>query len=155
MKWGVNMTTVLQWFELAYYIAFIVLTLMIVIYTVKNYRNQKKQPSKLIARINYKFLKKIDGQTPVVLDILNAGDYVAEEVYISLALKHKTPERLDCISYIAPKENFGYYLGIWTDSEVWLFNGKKIKLQDPLDYDCFIYDIDDTNITLTIRGDEI
>lgn len=44
--------TVLQMFELAYYITFIILTLMIVIYTVKSYRNQKKQPPKLIPRIN-------------------------------------------------------------------------------------------------------
>lgn len=52
--------TLLQGFELAYYISFIILTLLIVIYTVKNYLNQKKQPPKLIARINYGFLEKVD-----------------------------------------------------------------------------------------------
>ena len=147
--------TILQLFELAYYITFIILTLMIVIYTVKSYRNQKKQPPKLIPRINYVFLEKVDNQIPVVLDIINAGDYVAEKVHINFALRHRTPECLDCINFIAPKENFRYFLGVWIESEVWLFNNKKIKLQDPLDYDYFTLVTHDTNITLTISGDEI
>lgn len=147
--------TVLQMFELAYYISFIILTLMIVIYTVKDYRNQKKQPPKLIARVNYCFLEKVDNQIPVVLDIINTGDFVAEKVMIKLGLRHKTPESLDCFNFIAPKENFRFFLGIWTASEVWLFNNRKIKLQDPLDYDCFTLEIQNTEITLTISGDEI
>lgn len=149
------MTAVLQWFELFYYITFIVLTLLIVIYTVKNYRNQKKQPPKLIARINYSFLEKADDKIPVVLDIINSGDYVVERVYIKFALRHKAPELLDCINFIAPKETFRYYLGIWTESKVCLFNNREIKLQDPLDFDYFKLETQGTNIILTIKGDEI
>ena len=100
-------------------------------------------------------MEKVDNKIPVVLDIINAGDYVAEKVYIKFALRHKTPENLDCINFIAPKETFRYYLGIWIDSEVWLFNNIRIKLQDPLDYDYFLYETDGTVITLTISGDEI
>lgn len=147
--------TVLQWFELIYYISFIILTLLIVIYTVKNYNNQEKQPPKLIARVNYSFLEKVDGKIPVVLDIINVGDYVAERVYINFSLGDKTPERLDCINFIASKESFRFFLGMWVDSEVWLFNNKKIRLQDPLDYDYFKLKTHDKEITLTISGDEI
>lgn len=147
--------TLLQWFELAYYITFIILTLLIVIYTVKNYINQKKQPPKLIARINYGFLEKVDDQIPVVLEIINSGDYVAEKIYIKFALKHNTPEDLDCINFIAPKETFRYILGEWRGSEVWLFNNKKIKLLDALDYDYFTLETHDTDIILKISGEEV
>lgn len=149
------MTAVLQWFELAYYITFIVLTLLIVIYTAKNYRNQKKQPPKLIARINYSFLEKVDDKIPVVLDIINSGDYVVERVFIKFALNHRTSEPIDYINFIAPKETFRYYLGICADSEVWLFNNRRIKIQDALDFDYFRLETQGTNIILTIKGDEI
>ena len=89
--------SLLQWFELLYYIAFIILTLLIAIYTVKNYRNQKKAPPKLIARINYHFLEKIDGKIHVVLDIINTGDYAAEKVYIDFALRHQSAEHLEAV----------------------------------------------------------
>ena len=147
--------TLLQRFELLYYISFIILTLIIVIYTIRTYINQKKQSAKLFVRINYLFLERINNQIPVTLDIINVGDYAAERVYISFALRHKTPEHLDCINFIAPKENFKYFLGTLENSVLLLFNNKKIKLQDPLDYDYFTLETHDTEITLTISGDEI
>lgn len=164
---GMTNMTVLQCFELVYYGSFIILTALIVEYTVKNYLEQKRQPPKLIARVNYLFLKKTNGQIPVALDIINVGDYAAEKVYIDFAVKHKSPESLDCINFIAPKENFEFFLGMWTDSEVELFDGKRIKLQDPLDYDYFKLEIQEVppadntkkaksaKIVLTISGDEI
>lgn len=144
------MNLALQITQLIYNISFI-FTLILVIYTIKTYNNQKKQPYKLISRINYHFNTEKDGTNLVYLDIFNGGDYAAEMVEIQLIVNHNQPKCLDRINFIGPKENFEFYLGKRINKELILFNGEKYNLADPLDYDYFIQNTSENVVTLSIR----
>lgn len=146
------MKLLLQITEFIYNISFIVFTFILVVYTVKSYNNEKKQPYKLIARINYSFNEETNNNiNMVVLDIFNCGDYTAKMVKIQLIINHNSPIDLDCINFIAPKENFKYYLGKRIDNTLILFDGKKYNLANPLDYDYFDEFTENNIVTLTIR----
>ena len=144
------MNLALQITQLIYNISFL-FTLVLVIYTIKTYNNQKKQPYKLIARINYHFLKKKDDTNLVFLDIFIGGDYAAEMVQIQLIVNHNLPVIIDRVTFIAPKENFKFYLGKRKNKKLELFNGKEFNLADPLDYDFFTQETNANIVTLTIR----
>lgn len=146
------MNTALQITQLMYNISFILFTLILVIYTVKTYNNEKKQPYKLLARINYSFVKEDDNINIVMLDILNCGDYAAKMVEIQLIVNHDQPKCLDRINFIAPKENFEFYVGKRVNKELILFNGEKYNLADPLDYDYFSQNTNENVVTLSIRA---
>ncbi len=148
------MDSFLKWTELIYNLSFIIFTLILVVYTVKSYNNQKKQPYKLIARINYHFTKKKDGMIPVILDIINYGDFVAKKVKIQFGIKQGQTKELDCINFIASKENFEFYLGSLLEKQLMLFNGKQLLIKNPLDYDYFEISIENNIVTLIIRGVE-
>lgn len=144
------MELVLQISQLIYNISFL-FTLVLVIYTIKTYNNQKKQPYKLIARINYHFMKKKDDTNLVFLDIFNGGDYAAKMVDIKLVVNHNAPLNLDRINFIAPKENFRFYLGKRIKKKLILFNGQEFNLANPLDYDYFTEETSANMVMLTIR----
>lgn len=93
-----------------YYLAFIILTVLIVIYSVKAFYNQKKKPINIKTRVNYNFHKDYNGKTPVVLDIINDGDETVENLQIEMYIKEiKYYE--DTIQFIAAHEIFSYLIG--------------------------------------------
>lgn len=141
----------LQWTQLIYNISFIVFTFLLVLYTIKTYNNARKRPFRLTSRINYIFINGNDNINSVMLDILNYGDEVANEVAINLIVNHNPPINLDRINFIAAKENFEFYLRKRIDKKLILFNGKEFYLPDPLDYDYFVVDINNNIVTLTIH----
>ena len=85
------MESFLLWSQLIYNISFIVFTFLLVIYSIKSYNNQKKQPYILISRINYHFIEETNNNNLVFLDIFNAGDFVARMVEIHLIINHNPP----------------------------------------------------------------
>lgn len=145
------MESFLLWSQLIYNISFIVFTFLLVIYSIKSYNNQKKQPYILISRINYHFIEETNNNNLVFLDIFNAGDFVARMVEIHLIINHNPPICLDRINFISPKENFEFYLGRRIDKKIILFNGDKYELANPIDYDYFTETTNENIITLTIR----
>lgn len=142
---------VLQITQLIYNIAFIIFTFILVIYSIKTYDNQKKQPFKLLARINYSFNNEKDDASIVMLDIFNCGDYAAKMVKIQLTVNHETPNELDCINFIAPKENFGYYVGTRTKNQLTLFDGRSYDLPNSLDYTYINQSTNENIVTLSIH----
>ncbi|MCM1123567.1 MAG: hypothetical protein NC416_13380 [Eubacterium sp.] len=145
------MTWLLNWCTLIYDVSFVVLTLILLIYTIKTYYNQKKQPYRLVARVNYCFMDKQDDAVPVVIDIINAGDYVAESVKIRLVENHKLLRDLDCINFIAPRETFNFYLGMLDGKKLILYNDVVLEFKNPMDYDYFELTTNKNVITLTVR----
>lgn len=145
------MNIALQITQLIYNISFIVFTFILVIYAIKTYNNEKKQPYKLLARINYSFVSENDNENSVKLDILNYGDYPAKMVKILLIVNREHPIELDYINYIAPQENFEYYVGKRIDNKLILFSGQEYTLVNPLDYDYFNETTNENIVTLSIR----
>lgn len=145
------MNLILQITQLIYNISFIVFTLILVIYAVKTYNNEKKQPYKLLARINYTFKSENDNMNSVLLDILNCGDYPAKMIKIQLIINRDTHRELDCINYIAPHEKFEYYIGKRIDNKLILFSGQEYILVNPLDYDYFSETTNKNTVTLSIH----
>lgn len=102
--------------EIIYYIAFIVLTGILVWYAKKTYVNEKKTAPILYARINYNLsdISK-DVFLPVTVDLLNDGDELMTDIEVEFGseidpaqvkLKEKIP-------FISAHDTYKYYIGTY------------------------------------------
>ncbi len=112
--------TILQGFELAYYIFFIILTILIVFYTAKNYQNTVKNPM-LLVRMNYNFdgVCHVEGcGTPVTIDVLNIGDRPMTKVTILFNSGTLGSSINETIEFIGPHEMYKYAVGFIKDGRI-------------------------------------
>lgn len=66
-----------DYLECIYYIAFIILTVIITRTGILNYEDQKKKAAQVLVRVNYNYDRKApapDRKLPVTIDLYNAGD---------------------------------------------------------------------------------
>ena len=92
--------------EIIYYIAFIVLTWLIVKYSIKTYKLQSSKSSKLLCKISV-FPEKNDKDIfQYYLEIYNFGNEVAKEIEVMVENILITK-----IGFIKPNESFYYPIG--------------------------------------------
>lgn len=99
-----------DWITIIYYAAIIALTLLVVIYAHKTFKDQKKKPADLKARVNYNFQRQSDSDVQASIDIINTGDVICENIHVKILINDKAIYH-DVIDYIAPHEIFPYYIG--------------------------------------------
>lgn len=135
----------------------LVLTSLMVLYAKKAFFNEKKQPAKLSARVNYRFLNERNGKVPVTIDLFNSGDVSCWEVKIQMHFKNNRCID-DCIDFIAPKGTFSYYIGYLTygrefkESCIELITGTQIKLTQINQSSNYSIEINNNDVKIVCNG---
>ena len=101
-----NMQCIKDIFEIIYYMAFIVLTWLIVKYSIKTYKLQSSKTSKLLCKISVSPGKNDKDFSQYYLDIYNFGNEVAKEIEIWVEENFITT-----IGFIKPNESYYYPIG--------------------------------------------
>ncbi len=139
-------------FELVYYIAFVVLTILLCRTGVLTYNEQKKKPAKVLPRVNYNYETlqiSRDGHVPVTIDLYNEGDSAWTDLNVRFELNGETVAE-EMIPYIAPHETYKFAVG-WLGSGVINWN----NLEGPVDstFICenpqYEYTWDGSNLTVS------
>ena len=113
------MSLVKDFLEIMYYIAFIILTILLVIYAKKTYTNEKKAEPLLLARINYN-LSDISKNyyLPVTIDLLNSGDLIMKDIHIEFGSKNdKKIVHKELIQFISGHKLYKYCIGTYNPSD--------------------------------------
>ena len=85
-------------FEIVYYIAFIILTWLIVKYSVKTYKLQSNKESKLLCKIFIREAKVKNGVFLFYLEIYNFGNIMARNIDVFVL-----ENRIVTVDFIKPK----------------------------------------------------
>ena len=91
--------TMIEWWELIYYIAFIILTAIIVVYAIKTYRLQSKQSSELLCKLSESFVGTGSGQ--IILEIYNHGNIVIKDIGVTVGER-----AYGSIPFLKPEESY-------------------------------------------------
>ena len=97
----------LQKMELAYYISFIVLTILLVWYTARTYRLAAKRETNLYVRLVVPEEECCKYEQLIFLRIYNCGNSIAEKVSVSYK-----ENQLCCLDYIKPNEEYSIVFGV-------------------------------------------
>ncbi len=92
--------------EIAYYIAFIILTFLIVRYAIKTYRFQTKTESTLYCKLYVPAAELGFVEQLVCLEVYNYGNKPAENVTINIGTK-----KVATVDYIKPNESASFPIG--------------------------------------------
>ena len=98
-----GLSTIECW-ELIYYIAFIILTAIIVVYAKKTYQLQSKQSSELLCKISESIAGT--GSVQIILEIYNHGNIVIKGVGVTVG---KRP--YGSIPFLKPEESYSIPIG--------------------------------------------
>lgn len=99
--------TCLQKAEFAYYIAFILLTILLVWYTGRSYYLAAKKEANLYVRLVIPEAECSKLEQLIFLKIYNCGNIIAEKVTVSYR-----GNQLCCIDYIKPEEEYSIVFGM-------------------------------------------
>lgn len=92
--------------EIIYYIAFIVLTWLIVKYSIKTYKVQTSKTSNLLCKISLSPEKNDKDFSQYYLEIYNFGNEVAKEIEVMVE-----NNLITTIGFVKPNESFYYPIG--------------------------------------------
>lgn len=104
-RWN-NVQFIKDILEIIYYIAFIVLTWLIVKYSIKTYKLQSSKESKLLCKIFISEANVENGVFPFYLEIYNFGNIVARDIDV-FVLENK----IATVDFIKPNESYYFPLG--------------------------------------------
>ena len=93
-------------FEIAYYIAFIILTWLIVRYSRKTYKLQSNKESRLLCKIFIREANVENGVFPFYLEIYNFGNMVARDIDVFVL-----ESKITTVDFIKPNESYYFPLG--------------------------------------------
>ena len=114
--------------EIIYYIAFIILTWLIVKYARRTYLLQLKRESKLLCKIFVKSSNVENGAFPFYLEIYNLGNEVAKDIQVFVFEK-----KLAVVDFVKPNESYYFPLGnvfqMISCNRVFLFENE-LELED-------------------------
>lgn len=126
-----NLNTVKDILEIIYYIAFIILTFLIVVYAKKTYKLQSKENYRLLCKINVQETTLSDYDFRYLLEIYNHGNMVARQIEVAVFDNHITT-----IDFIKPGESYMFPLGTVGQmiefNRVWPDSGDELKKGDPI-----------------------
>lgn len=104
-RWN-NVQFIKDILEIIYYIAFIVLTWLIVKYSIKTYKLQISKTSNLLCKISLSLGKNDKDFSQYYLEIYNFGNEVAKEIEVLVDENFITT-----IGFVKPNESFYYPIG--------------------------------------------
>lgn len=117
--------------EIVYYVAFIILTYLIVMYAKKTYRLQSERSFLLLCKINVQESTFGDYDYRYMLEIYNYGNDVARQISVIVSGKH-----ISTVDFIKPNESYMFPLGTVGQmigcNRVWPDNGDELNEGDTI-----------------------
>lgn len=105
--WRILKMTVLQVFELIYYISFIVLTAVLAYYAFKSYKLGANRRYELLSKLTIPDMRIEKSEFYYYLEIYNAGNIVAKNIEVYIQEK-----RITRIDFVKPNSTELYPLGV-------------------------------------------
>ena len=121
---GTCLLTVKDYLETLYYIAFIVLTFLLVQYAIKSYKLESSRRIELLCKLVILETATIENFIGYGLEIYNAGNLVAKNVEVLVGEKFITN-----LDFVKPGDSSIYPLGtmLRTVDDVISFDGEKVE----------------------------